>query len=507
LFNQLKKSLLLTIHQGFSYICFVARETQTMQRKFYGNLILIVLLNVLIKPFYIFAIDVEVQNTVGSEEYGIYFTLLNFSFFFNMFLDIGITNYNTKNIAQHPNTVSKYIGSILGLKTLLGSVYFAITVGAALILGYNDFEMHLLVMLVLNQFLSGLVLYLRSNFAGLHLFKIDAILSVLDRLLLIIICSVLLYSSLITTPFQIEWFVYAQTATYGLTAIVALLLSIGKIGKIRFSIKHLFSRALLKQSKPYALLILLMMLYTRMDAVMLERLLPDGKEQAGVYAQGFRLLDAVNMFAFLVAGLLLPIFAKQIKQKESVVGVLQTAGLLLVGVSMTIAISAAFSSESLMQLIYKQEIIASSEAFSWIILSFIPISTGYAFGSLLTANGSMRRLNQMALFGILINVIANFILIPMYKAEGAAMATFFTQIGTALAQVVIVLNVFKLKIHVSHTFKILIFGLIMVSVGYLSIDYSLGSWRFIVLAVFGTLGLFILKIINLKEISQLLIKN
>lgn len=502
-----KKSILLTNHQGFCYICFVAREKDTMQRKFYGNLILLVLLNVLIKPFYIFAIDAEVQNVVGSEQYGIYFTLLNFSFLFNMFLDIGITNYNTKNIAQHPNTVSKYIGSILGLKATLGLVYFTITVGTALILGYNNFEMHLLVMLVLNQFLSGVLLYLRSNFAGLHLFKIDAVLSVLDRLLLIIICSVLLYSSLITTSFQIEWFVYAQTTTYGLTVLIALILSIVKIGKIQFSIKRLFSRALLRQSRPYALLVLLMMLYTRMDAVMLERLLPDGKEQAGIYAQGFRLLDAINMFAFLVAGLLLPIFARQIKVRESVVAVLQASGLLLVGVSIMVGISAAFSSESLMRLIYHQEISASSDAFKWIILSFIPISTGYVFGSLLTANGSMKVLNQMALFGILINVISNFILIPLYKAEGAAMATFFTQVGTALAQVLIVLKVFQLKIHLAHTFKLFVFIVIMILIGFLSTDYAFGAWRFLILASFGTISLFLLRIINLKEIFNLLLKK
>lgn len=478
-----------------------------MQRKFYGNLILIVLLNVLVKPFYLFAIDAQVQNTVGAEDYGIYFSLLNFSFLFNMFLDIGITNYNTKNIAQHPNTVAKYIGSILGLKAMLGIFYFAITIGAALILGYNNFEMHLLSMLVINQFLSGLLLYFRSNFAGLHLFKIDALLSVLDRLLLIVICSVLLYSSFISTPFQIEWFVYAQTATYGTTVIIALLLSMVKIGKIRFSYKRLFSRALLKQSTPYAMLILLMMLYTRIDAVMIERLLSDGKEQAGIYAQGFRLLDAVNMFAFLVAGLLLPIFARQIKQKESVVQVLQIAGLLLVGVSLIVGISASFSSESLMNLIYHQKISASSDAFSWIILSFIPISTGYVFGSLLTANGSLRTLNIMASFGLLINVIANLILIPIYKAEGAAIATFFTQLGTALAQVFIVLKVFKLKIHLYHTLKILVFSALLIIAGIISTNYSFGAWRFIVLSIFGTIALFALRIINIREITKILLKK
>lgn len=172
-----------------------------------------------------------------------------------------------------------------------------------------------------------------------------------------------------------------------------------------------------------------------------------------------------------------------------------------------VGVSAAFSSESLMRLIYHQEIPASSIAFSWIILSFIPISTGYVFGTLLTANGSMRVLNKMAMFGIVINLAANFILIPLYKAEGAAMATFFTQIGTALAQVFIVLKVFQLKVHINHTVKLLVFSAIMIFIGFLSKDYSFGAWRFIILSLTGTLFLFIFKIINLKEIRQLLLKK
>ncbi len=66
--------------------------------------------------------------------------------------------------------------------------------------------------------------------------------------------------------------------------------------------------------------------------VLLERLIPDpfGKEQAGIYYQSFRLLDAVSAFGVLFAGLLLPIFAKMIKQKESVGQMLQLSYTLII---------------------------------------------------------------------------------------------------------------------------------------------------------------------------------
>ena len=49
-----------------------------MKRKFIWNLLLVVVLNILIKPFYILGIDAEVINRVGASVYGNYFALINF---------------------------------------------------------------------------------------------------------------------------------------------------------------------------------------------------------------------------------------------------------------------------------------------------------------------------------------------------------------------------------------------------------------------------------------------
>ncbi|HLW40617.1 MAG TPA: hypothetical protein VKX31_09505, partial [Brumimicrobium sp.] len=202
-----------------------------MQKKFLGNLFFIILLNLIIKPFYIFGIDVQVQNIVGTEAYGVYFTLLNISFLFNIFLDVGITNYNAKNTSQHPMILANYIDTYFGLKLMLAVPYTILTVGFALIAGYNDFELHLLGFLVLNQVLSGFTMYIRSNFAGLHLFKIDALLSILDRLFLIFIVGSFIYGNFTQETFKIEWFIYAQTVSYGLTLLIGMLLTRVKIGR------------------------------------------------------------------------------------------------------------------------------------------------------------------------------------------------------------------------------------------------------------------------------------
>ena len=434
-----------------------------MQKTFLSNLILIVVLNLLIKPFYILGIDAEVQNRVGAEIYGNYFALLNFSFLLNILLDFGITNYNSRNIAQNPQLVSKHFGKLLSIRFTLFFIYVFFTIGSGVVVGYSDQQMYFLSLLVFNQFFVATIQYARSNFAGLHLFKIDAFISVLDRGLLILLCGFLLWSPLTKSNFKIEWFIYAQTATYFLSALISILILKFKIGKIKLQLKKTFTWVLLKQSFPYALLILLMMFYNRIDSVMLERLLDDGNKQAGIYAQGFRFLDAVNMFALLFAGLLLPIFARLIKQKASIIPILHLAVKTLIPISIIIGITAYFNQFTLIDLRYSENIVEASSSFGLLILAFIPISVTYIFGTLLTANGSLKQLNYMALGGLILNVVLNLVLIPQYKAEGAAFATLITQLITAAIQVVLVLKIFKLNLNWTLNFQLFFLAFILFS--------------------------------------------
>ena len=166
-----------------------------MQKKFVTNLALLLSLNLLIKGFYILVVEVGIQNRVGTENFGTYFALLNFSFLLNILLDVGITNFNNKNIAQNNHLLTKHFSSIVVLKLFLAIIYLAVSLIIALIIGYDERLMKLFLYLGLNQFLISFVLYLRSNLAGLHYFKTDSVMSVLDRSFMIIICSLLLWSS------------------------------------------------------------------------------------------------------------------------------------------------------------------------------------------------------------------------------------------------------------------------------------------------------------------------
>jgi O-antigen/teichoic acid export membrane protein len=442
------------------------------QKKFITNLAILICLNLLIKPFWTLVIEPSVQYQVGNAAYGEYFALFNFSFLLNILLDFGITNFNNKNIAQNNHLLEKHFSGLFLLKLLLGVVYIAVTLSIGMAVGYSTRYLKLLFLLGFNQFLISMILYLRSNLLGLHAFKTDSIISVLDRFIMIGICSIVLWTAYTGLTIDIMNFVYAQTLAYSLAAILAFISVFRKTDTFTISWNLPFWIMILKKSFPFAVLVLLMTFYNRLDSVMIERLLPEGEgaAQAGIYAKGFRLLDAANMIAYLFSIQLLPIFSRMLKFKEDVQNLVKLSFTLLITPAIISAAVAWFYQNELIGLI-NHGVTDSATIFSMLMTCFIAISTTYIFGTLLTANGNLKQLNTMAIIGISINLILNLILIPHFKAMGAAYSSLATQFFTAAVQVYLTYKIFKFKVNYRLIIILIIFILGVVAAGFVSTKF------------------------------------
>lgn len=431
-----------------------------MQRKFITNLGLLLLLNLLIKPFWVFGIDRTVQNVVGTADYGLYFTLLNFGFLFNIFLDLGVTNFNNRNIAQHKQLLAKHFAGISTLKLLLGVAYMFVTVGVGWLWGFRGYQLGLLAWVGFNQFLLSFLMYLRSNISGMLMFRTESFISVLDRSLMILFMSLLLWGHVLQGPFRIEWFIGAQTAAYLVAVLIAYAVVVFKSKSLRLSWSKHFAMVILRKSFPFALLTLLMMFYNRVDTVLLGKLLPEAQAhvQAGIYAHAYRILDAVNQIAFLFSVLLLPLFSHLIQQKEEIKHIIKMSFSLLFTGAFIFAVATAYYSHDIMQLLYDTEYIAASaQVYAVLVFSFVCIAVSYVFGTLLTANHNLRQLNKLAAGSVLISFTLNILLIPRYQALGAAIANVSAMGFMTLGQGLSIIRIFKYRLSFAFVWRMLSF--------------------------------------------------
>jgi O-antigen/teichoic acid export membrane protein len=476
-----------------------------MKRFFVTNLFFLLTLNILIKSFWILGIDREVQNALSADVYGMYYALFNFTYLFNIILDFGITNYNNRTIAQHTQLLKKYFARIVPLKFALAAIYFVIILIVGAFLGYSSYQIKLLSWMCITQVLQSFISYLRSNITSLMLFKTDSVISVLDRSLLIVFCGIFLWNNSLRAIFTIDHFVYIQTLTMFITFLVALIVCLSKTRLLKLKWNFAFNLHILKDGLPYALLGLLMACYNRMDSVMLLALVEDNGVSSGIYASGFRLVDSANMVAYLFSVILLPLIAKMIKENQKINAVVGAAFHLLLIITLGfVAVSICYSTE-LMELLYNKHIDESAKVYRILSFCFIPISMTYIFGTVLTANGSLKYLNLVAGLGMLMNIGLNFILIPLFKENGAATTSLITQSVTAILQAWLALKIFKIRFEWRYCLKILIFIALvaLIAFGILCLDYN---WIFKVLITLFLIVVasFITKIFSIKDIKALI---
>ncbi len=482
-----------------------------MNREFLINISLLLGLNLIIKPFYIFGIEREVQNIVGTEMYGEYITLFTFTFIIQIINDFGLQNFNNRAISRRPQRLDNYFSNIFVLKIFLGLTFICVSFLAAYLWGYQSKNLwHIFFFFCLNHILISLNLYLRSNISGVGLYRTDSIISALDKTLLIGICAVLLWGNISSQAFQIEWFVYAQTCSLLLTATTAFFIVFKQVKTFSFKVNLRFMRSVLWSSFPYALVIFLMTIYTRIDIIMIEKLLHDGDNQAGIYAAAFRLLDACNMIGFLFAGILMPMFSKLIADikntKIELQSLVEMSFQIVWSGALTLAISVFFFREEIMFYLYDAATPYWGEILGWLILSFIAMSGTYIFGTLLTANGSMKKMNLLFVASILINIVLNTLLINSHQATGAAMATFFTQFFALILQIYLSKTELNIQLNWRIFGKIIAFVSTLILLNFALQQLTFLTWEYLFpIALIGGISLsFLFRLINLKLLFGML---
>ncbi len=480
-----------------------------MKRSFLINLSFLIIVNLLVKPFYIFGIDRVVQNRVGAEEYGLYIALFNFTFLFQIINDFGIQQFNNRNISQNRQLLEKYFPNILFIKIILAAIYTLFILAAGSLTGYTFSHFELLSLFVFNQILVSITFYLRSNLSALGYYKTDSLLSIVDRLLLIFIVGYLLWFWDGAPEFQIEWFVYAQTFTLSITFLLAFILAFNKLNYWKFKFKMAIPWLILRQSWPYALAIFLMTIYTYTDVVMIERMLEDGKYQAGAYGAGYRLLDAFNMFGYLFTMLLLPMLSKLlVKSIKETASLTYFSFQIIMAGTIPIAIGAFFFRFQIMEFLYKEATPYWGNLMGILILTFIAMSCTYIFITLLTANDSLKQMNKILILGFVLNFTLNLILIPKFKAYGAAISTLVCQFAMAISLMILAHYDVKIAFQKRVWAKIFLFALICISINALMINFLLIDWKWgFILGIFASL-LFavLLKLLNFQILLNL-IKN
>jgi O-antigen/teichoic acid export membrane protein len=246
-----------------------------------------------------------------------------------------------------------------------------------------------------------------------------------------------------------------------------------------------------------------MTIYSKVDTVMLERMLPNGDFYTGIYAQGYRIVESLSMIGYLFSVLLLPVFAYQIKNRLNFASVIQTALKMLYPFAVSTVIFIWFYTVPIANWLYTDLHPQTFESMGIVNLIFLPVSMGYIFGTLLTANGSLKFLNRVSFAGLMVNLLLNYWLIPVMQTKGAALASVITQSLVVIIQIIYCIKIFRFSLNIKKVVSFIAFPLIC----YLTLDFldrNTGLFWGYNFLIFAGLNLIILRLMNLLPVKDFL---
>lgn len=181
----------------------------------------------------------------------------------------------------------------------------------------------------------------------------------------------------------------------------------------------------LRGAWPFASLAILVVVYFRVDAVMLYAM--RGPEAAGQYAAAYRLMEAALLIPLALAGAALPALARSLTERVGEVLAFSTRALhLLAIISIPGAVLSFILAPRIFPLLYGSGFEEAAKIFRILAFTLVAVFASAVTSSLITASRPIVNTYIAALM-VAMNVGMNFVLIPQWGGSGAAVATVLTE--------------------------------------------------------------------------------
>ena len=389
-----------------------------LQNRFLRTLFLLVILNLLVKPIWIFAIDRRVQNITGFAAYGAYYAMLSFCFLFTMVLDPGLNIRLSRDAASHPDRLPRILSEAIRLKLFLILCFWVLLIPTAAMAGITDWGTLLSVALLFTC--SSFMSMVRHFMSGAQLFRQEAWLSVVDKSIVILLVGSLMLLPHAASIVTVRVFVWVQVAALITAILTGIVVITGRIGPVSIGLANRLDLSEFKSGFPFAVNNFLMGMVSWTDGFLLERMHPSGAEEAGLYAAGYRLLDAFGMLGSIVGGSLLSyisgIWAGSGDYKPAFTASRKVLMLSAVLLATCMSACPAYFSN----LLYHRSEGPLVEVLGTLMLALPALYIVHMQGTLLTATGHIATFMRISLAAALVSLILKLILLPGFGARASA---------------------------------------------------------------------------------------
>ena len=371
-------------------------------------------------------VGIWVARYLGPEQFGILNYAMAMMGITSPIAKLGLDNIVIRDLARDTTHKEEILGSAFVLKFFSSIGTFCLTVA---IIAITDRDNYLIPLLV--AILSfGLVLQSIDIIDFWFQSQTQAKFSVWARNFAYILMSAVRIG-LILLKAPLVMFALAMTIEIGIASLGMMVLYT-KQGNLLKSWQPKLERmkTLLKDSWPLILSGIVILIYMRIDQIMLKSMV--GDRSVGIYSAAVKISE---LWYFVPGAIINSVYPSVVRSKEAgedfYYGRIQKLFDLMTILAYGIAIVVTFLSPLIVSLLYGQKYLGAANILTIHIWTGVFVSLGLAREIWLTNEGLMKFAAVTTGIGAIINIGLNLLLIPKYEGTGAALATVVAQIFSA----------------------------------------------------------------------------
>lgn len=358
---------------------------------------------------------------LAVRETGIYLLAFAFAGIFILIADLGLNTLIMKEISRDKTKTIDYLSNILGIK--LCSSFFALIIITILSLFLYRDSYLIIIIISISLFLDQVAGTYGSIFIANRQIRFKLFAGITTKLLLISLTLAVLFAG-----FGLKWVASIQLLCSIYLLSISSLIVWHRITHFKISFDFAFWRRILNKALPFLIIWILFGIYFRIDMIMISKI--KTLEDVGLYGAAYKIFEATLMIGAVLLPVILPIASKLFHEKANLADfykkIQKNVGLITPLISVIFIIFA----NKITLFIYGHKFIAASFVLRLLSLVIPFYISSRLIGTILISMDRERIVSAITIFGVLLNIILNLLLIPPYGMTGAAVATISSEIAT-----------------------------------------------------------------------------
>ena len=382
-----------------------------------------------------------VARYLGPSQFGELAYVMAFVAFFQTISLLGLDGIAIRDIAREKNASPAILGTVLWLRLTTGFIcWFAAVAGMAM---FRPGDTHTL---ILTAIISGSLIFQAADTIDLWFqSQTQSKLTVFSKTISYIIASGLKVW-LIVVKAPLILFAVVSLAELALSAIALMVAYRQFPAPFRWAWDVAWAKKLLRESWPYILSSLAIIVYMRIDQIMLREMI--GVRELGVFSAALPLSSTWYFIPMMISQSIGPTIArKKISDPFGYEKSITQLFSLMWWTMLPLTVGIALFSQPIVALLYGPDYKASATVLAIHIFANIPVALGVSQGIWIINQGRNTLSLSKTVIGAISNVLLNLLLIPKYGALGAASATVCSQmIAAVLSNIFLDPAIFKKQI-------------------------------------------------------------